>query len=117
MPLTSKDAILGVDDIQPPTEFHVPEWNDTVYLRHPTANDRDAWEIYCRENKDKTGVQWRAHLAAVLLCDDKGKRLFTTAEEIRRLGDHSAAAIHRIWEKGLEMMAITDVEVTQLEKN
>lgn len=117
MPLTSKDAILSVQDIQPPMEFHVPEWNDTVYLRHPTANDRDAWEIYCRDNKDKAQVLWRAQLASVLICDEKGQRLFTTPDEIRKLGDHSASAIHRIWDKGLELMAITDVEVTQLEKN
>lgn len=117
MPLASKDAILGLQDIQPPVQFHVPEWNDTVLLRHPTANDRDAWEIYCRENKDKSGVLWRAQLASVLLCDESGKRIFTSAEDVRRLGERSAAAIHRIWEKGLELMAITDVEVTQLEKN
>lgn len=117
MPLTSRDAILGLNDIQPPLEFHVPEWNDTVFLRHPTANDRDAWEIYVRENKDKPQTLWRAHLASVLLCDDKGERLFKTAEDVRKLGEHSAPAIHRIWEKGLDMMAISDVEVTELEKN
>lgn len=117
MPLTSKDAILAVQDIKPPFEFHVPEWNDTVYLRHPTANDRDGWELYCQENKGKSQSIWRAHMASLLLCDDQGRRLFTSADEVRKLGEHSAAALHRIWEKGLELMSFSDMEVTELEKN
>lgn len=117
MPLTSRESILGLQDIQPPLEFHVPEWSDTVFLRHPTANDRDAWEIYVRDNKDKSQAVWRAHLASVLLCDEKGQRLFKSADDVRQLGERSAAAIHRIWERGLQLMAISDVEVTELEKN
>lgn len=116
MPL-SKDQILAVQDVKPPFEFHVPEWDDTVYLRHPTANDRDAWELYVQDNKGKPKSIWRAHLAALLLCDAQGNRLFTTSDEIKALGEHSAPAIHRIWERGLELMNFSEMEVNELEKN
>lgn len=116
MPL-SKDQILSANDVQPPFEFRVPEWNDTVYLRHPTANDRDGWELYCQANKAQPKALWRAQLAALLICDETGKRLFTTDAEIRQLGEHSAAALHRIWEKGLELLTVTELEVNELEKN
>lgn len=116
MPL-SKDQILAVQDVLPPLEFHVPEWNDSVLLKFPTANERDAWEVYCQSNKDKPKAIWRAELAARLIVDKDGVRMFTTPDEIRQLGDHSAAAIHRIWEKGLELMSISEQEVDELEKN
>lgn len=116
MPLT-KDQILSVQDIKPPFEFHVPEWNDTVWLRHPTANDRDAWELYVQNNKNQAKSLWRAYLAAMLICDESGRRLFTTDSEIRQLGEHSAAALHRIWQRGLELMNVTETEVNELEKN
>lgn len=117
MPLSTKDSIRTLSDIQPPIEFHVPEWGDTVYLRHPTANDRDRWELYCQNNRGKAETIWRAQLAALLICDESGKRLFTSDEDIRQLGEHSAKALHRIWEKGLELMSFSDMEVTELEKN
>lgn len=116
MPLT-KDQILAVQDVKPPFEFHVPEWNDTVFLRHPTANDRDAWELYAQNNKGQPKSLWRAQLAAFLICDETGRRLFNTDQEIRQLGEHSAAALHRIWERGLQLMNFSDEEVDELEKN
>ena len=117
MALSSIDAILGVRDIKAPVEFHVPEWNDTVYLRHPTANDRDEWEVHMQENRGKAKSIWRAQLAAILLCDEGGNRLFTKPDDIRRLGEHSAAAVNRIWERALELMSVTEQEVNELEKN
>jgi hypothetical protein len=117
MPLTSKDSILGLKDISAPLEFAVPEWNDTVYLRWPTANTRDEWEVYCRENATKPKSIWRAKLASLLLCDKDGGLLFRSADEVERLGEKSAAALHRIWERGVRMLTITESEVEELEKN
>lgn len=117
MPLASRDAILKLQDVKPPFEFHIPEWNDTVLLKYPTANERDAWELYCQENRGKSSALWRAQLASMLLVDESGNRLFKSADDIRQLGEHNAAAIHRIWERGLELMSISDMEVTELEKN
>lgn len=124
MPLTSKAAILEIhDNAGEAIPFHVPEWDKgtpeadgQVYLRRPTANDRDSWELYCEMNKGKPKVIWRARLASMLLCDDAGNLLFTT-DEATKLGEKNAAAMHRIWVRGLELMSITDAEVKELEKN
>lgn len=117
MALASKDAILGVDDKTPPVRFHVPEWGDDVLLRHPSANDRDEWELYCGENKGKRGTLWRAKLASMILCDEEGRLLFRSAEDVQKLGEKSAAAVHRIWNRGLQLFAVTEREVDELEKN
>jgi len=117
MALVSKEAILGADDKSPPVRFRVPEWGDEVLLRHPSANDRDEWELYCSENKGKRGTLWRAKLASLLLCDEDGRLLFKSPDDVQRLGEKSAAAVHRIWERGLQLMAVSEKEVDELEKN
>jgi len=123
MPLTTKAKILAIPDLGEPIKFHIPEWDNGtpeedgwVFLRRPTANDRDAWEIYCEVNRQKPKTIWRARLASMFLCDEAGQLLFTP-EEAEQLGRKSAAAMHRIWTKGLELLAITDEEVKELEKN
>ena len=122
MPL-SKAAILDIDDLGEPIRFHVPEWDKgtpaedgIVCLRRPTAHARDQWELYCEQHKTKPQNVWRAKLASMLLCDEKGKLLFSEAE-IAKLGEKSAAALHRIWEQGLALMRITTEEIRELEKN
>jgi hypothetical protein len=116
MSLTSADAILGIADLGAPVVLHVPEWGDDVLLRRPTANDRDAWELYCQEHATRPKSVWRAKLAAMLLCDADNRLLFTQAQ-VEKLGEKSAAALNRIWEKGLEMMRITKEEIYEIEKN
>lgn len=115
MPLTSRAAILDLADLGEPVRVHVPEWNDDVFLRRPTANDRDAWELYCAEHATKPKSVWRAKLASMLICDESGKLLFTPAD-IEKLGAKSAAAVHRIWQAGIRMMNVTEEEVRELEK-
>ena len=117
--LKTAEAILGINDRPAPVVLHIPEWTDSVYLRHPTANDRDLWELYCTSMKDGAGngkKTFRAKLAAMLLCDENGKLLFSQ-HQVERLGDQSAVALQRIWEKGVEMMSITPQEIIELEKN
>ena len=118
MALENMGDILALQDIPKAIEFHVPEWNDTVFLRSPTANDRDAWEIYCQEEKGKPKKTiWRAKLASMLLSDRNGKVLFTDPKDIEKLGEHSASALHRIWERCLDLMKITEQEVDAMEKH
>jgi len=118
MALEKMSDILALQDIPKAIEFHVPEWNDTVFLRSPTANDRDVWECYCHDEvgKPKKTI-WRAKLASMLLSDRDGKVLFTNPKDIEKLGEHSAAALHRIWERCLELMKVTEQEVDAMEKH
>ena len=115
MPLLTRSAILAVEDLGEPVRVHIPEWNDEVLLRRPTANDRDAWELYCTEHATKPKSVWRAKLAAMLICDASGNLLFTPAD-IEKLGAKSAAAVHRIWQVGIKLMNVSEEEVRELEK-
>lgn len=116
--LTTVESIITPDDRPPPVVLEIPEWKDSVYLRHPSANERDIWELYCTGMKEKGNERkpFRAKLASMLICDEKGKLLFS-AHQVEKLGERSAVALHRIWEKGIEMMSISEQEVIELEKN
>ena len=39
MALDKIKDILALQDVPAAIEFHVPEWNDTVFLKSPSAND------------------------------------------------------------------------------
>jgi hypothetical protein len=114
--LTDKNAILAIEDIRQPVKLEVPEWNDSVYLRWPTASERDEWEIYIRENSTKPSAVIRAKLAAMLVSDETGKRLFCD-RDIPALGAKSAPAIDRIFSRGVKMFAVSESEIEELEKN
>lgn len=114
--MLGRDDILKIQDLGAPLKLHVPEWQDDVYLRRPSANDRDAWELYCQEHNKKPKEIWRAKLASMLLCDEAGKRIFSD-RDVEALGEKSAAALNRIWLAGIDLMKITEAEVAELEKN
>lgn len=110
------DDILAIDDVRPPTKLFVKAWDRDVYLLDPTADIRDEWEIFCANNVGKK-ASWRAKLAALLLCDADGKRLFVTDADVAKLGRKGARALHEIWQAGQKLLTITDQEIEELEKN
>lgn len=112
----SADDILGLNDIRPPQLLTVKAWGKDVYLLDPTADIRDEWEIYCAANQGKR-ASWRAKLASLLLCDEKGNRLFTSDADVAKLGKKNARALHEIWQAGQKLLSVTDEEVEELEKN
>jgi len=114
MPL-SKAEILGKIGSIPPVEFDVPEWGSSVYLRNPTASQRDFWEIYLGNAGGKNTV-FRAKLAQMLLCDEKGNQLFSDAE-VDQVGKLDAKGLDRIFLQGNKMMAVREEEVARIEKN
>jgi hypothetical protein len=113
MALDCAKSILDLEDRKKAVPFHVKAWGQDVYLRDPSAADRDEWEVYAHENRGKS-VPWRAKLAQVLLCDENGERLFSSAD-VPKLAGKNAAALHEIWERGLELMTVTEEEVEAIE--
>jgi len=112
--LDSKEAIFKLEDARPPVELFIPEWNDTVLLKWPSANTRDTWEIYCQDHKKTPKTIWRGKIASMFLCDADSKLLFKDAEAFA-LGNQPAAALQRIWDKATSMMAVSEVEIAELE--
>ncbi len=81
-----------------------------VWLLEPTADIHDQWEAFQEWARGRDDAPWRAKLASLLLCDEKGVPLFTAAD-VPKLGKMSAAVLTEIGKAGLKLLAVTDSEV------
>lgn len=119
MTLLTKDQILGTDDRQA-IEEEVPEWGGSVLLAPMSAIERDAFEASMLDNKGKSDKNrlrnFRARFIASCIVDESGNRLFSD-KDIVALGQKSAAAVSRLFEKCRDINGMTDSDVEEIEKN
>ena len=98
MALLTKAAILAARHLK--TE-RVKAWGGEVLVREMSGVERDAFEESCYTGRGKDRKEnfanLRARLVALCLVDEDGARLFATAEDVKALGDTSAAAIDRVY--------------------
>lgn len=116
--LLDRDKILSVDDRVTET-VDVPEWGGSVIVMRLSSTERDSWENWCAELREKWGrfgVQnIRASLAVRSIVDEKGERLFGDGE-VEILGRKSGAALDRIFAVAGRISRITDRDVDELKK-
>lgn len=114
--MSLRDQILAADDARV-VPLHVPEWACTVHLRVMSGAERDAFEA-ATQGDPKTGrknlVNLRARFAVLVLCDEKGNRVFQDADAIA-LGKKSAAALDRILDVGGKLNGLSASDVEELE--
>lgn len=117
------DQILQADDRRY-EEVPVPEWapagtnpkDAKVRLRSLTGNERDKWEDNLpRDKKGKiSSDNLRASLAAEVIVNEHGEKLFAGARMITQLGNKAAAPIDRIFEAAQRMNGIKEEDVEEL---
>lgn len=120
--LTAK-AILEADDL-PRKLVPVTEWGGEVYVRTLSGTERDAFEAslvkVVGKGKNRTterdATNFTAKLAALCICDEQGKRLFTNSQ-IVELGKKSSAALSRVVAVAMELNGVTDEAVESAEGN
>lgn len=112
----TKEQIINADDLKV-IRVPVPEWGGDVYVRTMTAAERDkleSWIVSFQNGRQQFNMSnFRAKIAALVLCDESGKRLFTDSEA-ELLASKSAAALNRILEAALSLNAMTASEIEQL---
>lgn len=115
--MSLKDTILGAVD-RPSQAVEVLEWGCTVMVRTLSGAERDAFESETFEAKGRINKQnIRARFLALCLCDAEGNRIFTTAEDAKKLGEKSAAVLDRLFEIAQKMNGLTQADVDELAKN
>jgi hypothetical protein len=116
MSLLNRDAILSADDLSKEL-VSCPEWGGEVYVRALTGAERDRFESSLIEQRGKNQklnmTNIRAKLAAMAICDDQGKRLFTDAD-VTALAAKSAAALNRVFDVARKLSGLADNEVEEL---
>lgn len=117
MALLTRDQIIAVDD-RTYEEVDVPEWGGSVRMRSLSGKERDDFEASMMQrkgNKVKDNMaNFRARLLALCIVDENGKRLFVLPTEVLALGDRSAAAIQRLYNKANEMNGFSEKDVEDL---
>jgi len=115
--MLSKGDILSREDLTREL-VDVPEWDGQVYVRTMTGAERDAFEMALSNGGTGrvTMTNIRARLAALTVCDEKGKRLFEEGDAAA-LGGKSAAALDRIFAVAQRLNKIGADDVKALEKN
>lgn len=98
--------------------LYIPEWGGWVRIRRICAVERDRFEarLAILRKEGKAGENIRAELAALALCDEHGKRLFSNADVVD-LGNKGAAALDRIWDKAAALAKMNDDDVEDAKKN
>lgn len=112
MGILNRDSILSADDL-PREEVQVPEWGGSVFVRTMNGSERDRFEHAWRENP---GRDVRGRVAALTICDETGKPLFTEAD-VARLGTKSSAALNRILAVSMRLSGLTKQDVEELQGN
>jgi hypothetical protein len=112
----SREAIFAAKDLDT-VEVEVPEWHGTVMIRGLTGRERDDFEASMMERRGKHMVpnvaNVRAKLIVKCVIDESGKRVFTD-QDANEMGEHSAAAVNRIYEAASKLSGLTDEDVEEL---
>lgn len=112
----SKEDILGTPCAKV-EKVYIPEWGGEVFIRVMKSAERDAFEAAALDRKGASKMaNIRARLAAIVLADENGARLFTDADA-PALGEKFAPALDRIFEAASKLNRLSKEDVEELEKN
>jgi hypothetical protein len=115
MATLTAEQILAADD-SGALRVEVPEWSGEVYVRVMSVGERDSYERLWLGNRDKGIDNFRTEYLARVLCDDKGKLLFTR-EQIAALSQKSGAVMGRLFDVAMKHNHMTGDDVEQLGKS
>lgn len=115
----TRDVILEGNDAFR-QRVDVPEWGGHVFVKTMTGEERDAFEQSVIERNgssvSRNLANFRAKLAARVVVDGQGNRLFQDAD-IVPLGRKSSVALDRVVTAAQRLNAIGTAEVEDLTKN
>lgn len=114
MALTA-EQILAADDLGL-LRVEVPEWGGDVFVRVMSVGERDEYERQWIGKKE-TGIEnFRTQYLARVLCDEKGKLLFSR-DQIAALAEKSGAVMGRLFDVAMRHNKMTEEDVQQLGKS
>ena len=125
MALLTRDQLLQKEELLK-EKVMLDEANDQfVYVRQMTAHEKNIWEM---SQLQRTGTgknltynvvldEYRAKLAVVTVCDEKGNLLFKPTDYDLLSNAISAAKLEKIVDVAQRLNAITEEDKEELTKN
>lgn len=118
--LLGKQDILEADDIIF-EQVSVPEWGGEVVIKSLSGSQRDAFEatifIGKGDDRDVNMQMLRAKLAAASIVDPETHERMFSDNEITLLGQKSARALQRVFNRAQELNGMTREDVEELVGN
>lgn len=111
----NKEAILAASDLKQEI-VNVPEWGGEVIIRTMTGEERDAFDSEMIRDEKRSLKNVRARFLSLILCDEKGNRLFDD-KDISALGKKSAAALDRLFTAGQKLNRLSNEDIEELAGN
>ncbi len=110
--MLDRTSILAVDDlrIEP---LAIPEWGGEVHVRTLTAGERDRFEQWTHEDKFD---RFRAKLAVLCVCDEKGHRIFTD-DDVDAVAGKSTKPLDRITDVAFRLNRFTAADLEAIRGN
>ena len=116
MTYLTKAEILAADDAKF-AEVDVPEWGGKVRVRTISGTERDQFEEFASQaNKGGRKFGVRGFLAALVICDESGKRVFDT-KDIEALGNKNQKPLDRVWDVASSLNGLSEAAVEDAAKN
>ncbi len=109
--MSLKDSILQAKDC-PVTAVEVPEWGLTVYVRTMTLGEMEVLQNFVDAAKGNTDTTAVAEMAAKIICDENGERVFGD-DDADGLRGKSHKALTRIANAFTEVNGIDDETVNE----
>lgn len=113
MALTAED-ILAADDLGL-KKVHIKEWGGDVYIRVMSVGERDEYERMWIGKKEVGVENFRTQYLARVLCDEKGKLLFTR-DQVIALANKSGAVMGKLFDEAMRHNRMTEEDVQELGK-
>ena len=124
----NREQIKKADDIEK-KKVECPEWGGPVWIRGLTGKQRDKWESEFIESSSgmieaelEDGKKQRmnpenarARLVVKCAVDEQGNRIFEDSD-VEWLGEKSAKALDRCYEKARELSGISEDDIEEAEK-
>jgi hypothetical protein len=113
MALTAEE-ILAADDLGL-KKVHIKEWGGEVYIRVMSVGERDTYERMWIGKKETGIANFRTEYLARVLCDDKGKLIFSR-DQVEALAQKSGAVMGTLFDLAMKHNRMTEEDVQELGK-
>ena len=115
MSVLTAEQILAADDAGL-LKVEVPEWGGDVYIRVMSVGERDSYERMWIGKRESGVENFRTEYLARVLCDEKGKLLFTK-EQTASLASKSGAVMGRLFDAAMKHNYMQEDAVEQAGKS
>ena len=115
MSFLNADQILGSED-RKYEEVLTPEWGGKVRIQSLTGEEQEKWEDSLpRDKKGKVSTQdLRASLAAAVVVNEQGERLFAGTRMITQLSKKNVKPLNRIFEAARTLNGLKEEDIEEL---